>query len=113
MKTIASAQLQPISLPANASYIASEDVTVIVPTIQVDDSFTEALLTWIANEPLEIIIVTVYSKRQEMQDIVTKTLKEGAESSTKVMVLGVPLAGKRRQMAHGMQQTSGSILVTR
>jgi argonaute-like protein implicated in RNA metabolism and viral defense len=65
-------------------------------------------LTWIANDPLQIIIVTIDSKLQEMQSIVTKTFKDVAGSSTKVMVLSIPLAGKRRQMAHGIQRASGS-----
>ncbi|KAN0107833.1 glycosyltransferase family 2 protein [Hyaloscypha variabilis] len=48
--------------------------------------------------------VTIDSKLQEMQSIVTKTSKDVAGSSTKVMVLSIPLAGKRRQMAHGIQR---------
>jgi Glycosyltransferase like family 2 len=101
---MASKNLQPIPIPAHASYTASQDVTVIVPTMQSDSSFTETFLTWIANDPLEIIIVTIDSKLQEMQSIVTKTSKDVAGSSTKVMVLSIPLAGKRRQMAHGIQR---------
>jgi len=108
---MASKNLQPIPLPVHASYTASQDVTVIVPTIQSDGSFTEAFLTWIANDPLEIIIVMIDSKLQEMQSIITKTFKDVAGSSTKVMVLSIPLAGKRRQMARGIQRASGSILV--
>jgi hypothetical protein len=73
---MASKNLQPIPIPVHASYTASQDVTVIVPTIQSDSSFTEAFLTWIANDPLEIIIVTIDSKLQEMQSIVAKTSKD-------------------------------------
>ena len=45
-----------------------------------------------------------------MQDIVINTMKEAAGISTEVKVLGVPLAGKRRQIAHGIRQAKGSIL---
>ena len=74
------------------------DVSLIVPTIDCDEeALTEAIRSWVLNEPFEILIVTVESARQALQDIVDKSLGSGI---TRVIVS--PIANKRVQLVVGL-----------
>ncbi len=48
-KTAAASRLKSVPIPPQVSYTVSKDVTVVVPTIQAESGFTEALLTWVRN----------------------------------------------------------------
>ena len=45
-------------LPESPTYIPSEDVTIIVPTIDAGEEFKEAARSWLVGQPKEVIIVT-------------------------------------------------------
>ncbi|RDW69566.1 hypothetical protein BP6252_08586 [Coleophoma cylindrospora] len=111
LKTIAATKLQPTPIPIHPSYAACWDVTVVVPTINAEENFTDAILTWLENRPLEIVIVTIDSKVEDIKSIIANIFKESQGFSTIIKVLGVPQAGKRRQMTQGIQQAKGSIIV--
>lgn len=96
---------QPIHPPDHPTYLGREDVTIIVPTIDAGEEFREAALSWLANDPKQIIVVT--------EDAMYAPLQELAESihPTKIRVLTVPYANKRLQMTHGIRNTTTDIIV--
>ena len=54
--------ISPIPLPENPTYIASEDVTIIVPTIDAGEKFKEAANSWLVGKPKKIFIITEEKK---------------------------------------------------
>ena len=104
--------MAPVLPPPEPKYNVASQVSVIVPTIDADETFVEALTTWISNRPLEIIIVTIAIEYSRIRSIVDEALENlPLGDTTKVNVLSIPLPGKRRQMAHGIQQAKGSIII--
>ena len=102
---------EPVALPTSPSYLPARDVSVIVPTIGTQIEFVEALTSWLANNPLEIIVVTVKDQLEIVKEFVAKCL-EGTECSrTAITVLTRPYPSKRKQMAHGLKHAKGSIIV--
>ena len=108
---MASQRLKPIPLSASPSYLAARDVSIIVPTIQTGIEFVEALASWLANDPLEIIVVTVDNEVSLLNALINKVLEDTAYSRATVAVLAVSSAGKRKQMARGLDHAKGSIIV--
>lgn len=96
---------RPIPLPENPTYIADEDVTIIVPTIDAGEEFREAAYSWLAGRPKEILIVTEENMRGPLQALAD------AVDPTRIRVLTVPYANKRLQMAHGIRNTQTDIVV--
>jgi len=96
---------EPIQPRENPTYVASEDVTIIVPTIDAGEEFKEAAYSWLACDPKEIIIIT--------EDKMLGPLQELANSvnPNKIRVLTVPKANKRLQMTHGIKHTTTDIIV--
>ncbi|WWC91747.1 uncharacterized protein L201_006694 [Kwoniella dendrophila CBS 6074] len=105
IRLLARVAYRPIPLPENPTYIAAEDVTIIVPTIDAGEEFREAAFSWLEGSPKEIIIVT--------EDKMVGPLQELANSvdPSKIRVLTVPFANKRLQMAHGIRNTTTDIIV--
>jgi cellulose synthase/poly-beta-1,6-N-acetylglucosamine synthase-like glycosyltransferase len=94
-----------VPLPQNPTYIASEDVTIIVPTIDAGEEFKEAAHSWLVGKPKEIIIVTEEKMVGPLQDLAN------AVDPERIRVLTVPFANKRLQMAHGIKATTTDIIV--
>lgn len=115
MRFSAASRLSPVPLSSDPRFNPSRDVSVIVPTIDADDTFAEALVTWLLNKPLEIIIVTIESRLSETRRLVTKACQKSSGGSAatipRVTVLGVPRAGKRLQMSYGIRRAKGSIII--
>ena len=107
----ASQRLKPVSLPTAPTYLAARDVSLIVPTIGTKVDFVGALASWLANGPLEIIVVTVDDQVPQLNALVEKSLEGTKYSRSTVAVLAVPAACKRKQMAHGLERAKGSIIV--
>ncbi|OJA15729.1 hypothetical protein AZE42_07256 [Rhizopogon vesiculosus] len=104
-RIVASSTYRPVPLPENPTYIASEDVTIIVPTIDAGEEFKEAAHSWLAGKPKEIIIITEEKMLGPLQELAT------AVDPERIRVLTVPFANKRLQMAHGIRNTTTDIIV--
>ncbi|KXH45840.1 glycosyltransferase family 2 [Colletotrichum salicis] len=97
---------KPIPLPRKPSF-KSTDVSIIVPTINTPDTFTDCLRLWLANKPKEIIIVTIERDLQRVHDLVKPVIIEGED---RISVMTADYASKRDQMVVGMKEAKGKIL---
>ena len=123
IRLLARLTYKPIPLPENPTYLASEDVTIIVPTIDAGEEFrgepyasltrtsdhtltlsSEAAFSWLEGSPKEIIIVTEDRMRGPLQELAD------AVDPTRIRVLTVPFANKRLQMSHGIRNTTTDII---
>jgi len=96
---------RPIPVPENPTYVPSDDVTIIVPTIDAGEEFKEAAHSWLVGNPKEILIITEEKMRGPLQDLANSV------DPSKIRVLTVPFANKRLQMSHGIRNTSTDIIV--
>ncbi|KDN42401.1 glycosyltransferase family 2 protein [Tilletiaria anomala UBC 951] len=96
---------RPIPPPLNPTYIASEDVTIIVPTIDAGEEFKEAAYSWLESKPAQIIIVTEAKMKGPLQELANQV------DPSRITVLTVPKANKRLQMSHGIRNTMTDIIV--
>jgi cellulose synthase/poly-beta-1,6-N-acetylglucosamine synthase-like glycosyltransferase len=103
--------LAPVPLSSSPSFNPVLDTSVIVATIDGGETLAMALLTWLATNPLEIIIITTQENLSFVQDKISYTLEGLSLNTTKVVVLSIPEASKRRQMARGIEEALGSIIV--
>lgn len=85
--------------PTSLDKFKTEDVTLIIPTIDTDEeAMHEAMRSWVLNEPYEILIITVGEHLQkELQHIASTSL---AADITRVLYVEKP-ANKRIQLVHG------------
>ena len=102
--------MQPVPLPSKPTYTPA-DVSVVVATFDAGDNFEDSLKTWVTNEPLEIIIVAVAGFDQELSARISVAVNSVSSSHTQVHLLRVPHPGKRQQLARGIGEARGSILV--
>lgn len=105
IRVAASFAYRPIPLPQNPTYLASEDVTIIVPTIDAGEEFKEAAHSWLVGNPKEILIITEEKMKSPLQDLAHQV------NPHRIRVLTVPFANKRLQMVHGIRNTSTDIIV--
>src|SRR5260370_14012399 len=93
IRVSAASAYRPVPLPENPTYIASEDVTIIVPTIDAGEEFKEAAHSWLVGRPKEIIIITEEKMLAPLQDLAN------AVDPERIRVLTVPHANKRLKMS--------------
>ncbi|OZJ05057.1 hypothetical protein BZG36_02097 [Bifiguratus adelaidae] len=105
IKLIAWAVYRPVLPKENPTYIASNDVTIIVPTIDAGEEFKIAARSWLANDPKEIIIITESKMLGPLEALAQEVNPE------KIRVLTVPKANKRLQMVEGINNTTTEIIV--
>ncbi|KAI0779293.1 glycosyltransferase like family 2-domain-containing protein [Fomes fomentarius] len=105
IRIIASLTYRHVPLPENPTYIAEEDVTIIVPTIDAGEEFKEAAHSWLVGKPKEIVIITEEKMLGPLQDLAN------AVDPERIRVLTVPFANKRLQMSHGIKNTTTDIIV--
>ncbi|KAE9400315.1 hypothetical protein BT96DRAFT_965400 [Gymnopus androsaceus JB14] len=105
IRLAASFTYRPVPLPENPTYIASEDVTIIVPTIDAGEEFKDAARSWLVGKPKEILIITEEKMLGPLQDLAN------AVDPERIRVLTVPFANKRLQMSHGIRNTTTDIIV--
>lgn len=103
--------MKPVAPPASPSYLAARDVSIIVPTIGTGTEFVGALASWLANDPLEVIVVTIDDQVQPLNVLIDKSLEGTEYSRATVTVLALSSAGKRKQMARGLEHAKGTIVV--
>lgn len=105
IRIAASFTYRPIPLPENPTYVASEDVTIIVPTIDAGEEFKEAANSWLVGKPKEILIITEEKMKGPLQELANQV------DPDRIRVLTVPFANKRLQMAHGIRNATTDIIV--
>jgi len=81
-------------------------VSIIVPIIDTESTFTECVRLWLKCEPREIIIVTVPRNK----DRVLELLGSLQEETGKIITLIAPLANKRQQLSMGIKAARGEII---
>lgn len=84
---------------SSANKYKSNDVTIIVPTIDNGEEFIQAAERWLANEPYEIIIVT----SDKMKEEIAATCRGKTSDPAKFRVLSVPNPNKRVQLVKGVE----------
>jgi glycosyltransferase involved in cell wall biosynthesis len=80
-------------------------VSIIVPTIDTESTFTECIRLWLKCKPREIIIVTVPRNKGRVGQLV-EPLRGVAD---KIIILTAPLANKRQQLMIGVKAARGEI----
>lgn len=96
---------RPIPVPKEPLY-ASDDVTVIIPTLDGDpECLREMIPTLLSTRPVEIILVTVDSNYKSAKQLVEHI------GSKYIRVLSVPRANKRLQLCRAIPEVSTEITV--
>ncbi|KAK7057621.1 family 2 glycosyltransferase [Favolaschia claudopus] len=101
------AECKPIPLPQKPT-LYPHDVSIIVTTVNTPDSFTEALRTWLAAKPKEIILVTVERDEPRLRELLAPVQYESA--AVPITVLLAPQVNRREQMGIAFDAASGKIL---
>ncbi|KAI0483722.1 nucleotide-diphospho-sugar transferase [Xylaria cf. heliscus] len=103
---------KPFPLPSEEERLFSpSNVTIIVPTVGWDpESFTRAMVSWLANKPLEIIVVTTYSEHKNAESLIDSRLIQAANMGTEIMVRSISRPNKRHQLVEGITDSTGSII---
>ncbi|OLN83731.1 N-acetylglucosaminyltransferase [Colletotrichum chlorophyti] len=97
---------KPLALPEKPKY-KSTDVSIIIPTIDTPETFTDCLRLWLANHPREIIIVTIERDLKRVHDLVKPVIAEGDD---RITLMTADHANKRQQLVAGMKEAKGRIL---
>ncbi|KZF21994.1 glycosyltransferase family 2 protein [Xylona heveae TC161] len=94
---------KPIPLP-NEPTLTSQDVTIIIPTIDGDgEELRQTIRSCLQTEPFEIILVTIDANlKRAMQMVMTMP-------TSRIRVLSVAHANKRRQMCHAIPEVTTKI----
>ncbi|KAI9892133.1 MAG: hypothetical protein M1814_001839 [Vezdaea aestivalis] len=99
---------RPIALPKEPT-LTCDDVTIIIPTIPTgkegDEQLCRTIQSCLANSPREIILVTTDANFKALSDIASSI------SVTKIRVLSVAHANKRRQMCRAIPEVRNQITV--
>ncbi|KAF2704151.1 glycosyltransferase family 2 protein [Pleomassaria siparia CBS 279.74] len=97
-------------VPANPTLFRS-DCSIIIPTIDpMNPGFRKCLKTVLANEPGQLIIVTVGDSYYSLTELIVEPLRTQFRK-TKITVTQMEEANKRKQVAHGLQLVTGLITV--
>ncbi|KAI1814532.1 polysaccharide synthase [Poronia punctata] len=105
---------EPVPIPTNPKY-TSKDVSLVVCTIGPVENFAECLQSWLANDPLEIIFITIDSYLDEIKTVLEKTqdtLNISDEQRISMKLLSVEGVGRRRQSVKGYNAARGSIIAS-
>lgn len=96
-----------MSISLDSAY-QPEDTSIIVPTVDTENTFAECVRLLLVNCPKEIIIVTVPWNLNRVRDFLKALTRE--EGYEKLKVLTVKHANKREQLVYGIKASSGKIL---
>lgn len=92
-------------------YNKPRNVSVILPTINPDYKFPEALTTWYRNAPREIIIVTTDVYLDKIRGLVKGALQAIPYNvGTSVEIYSIPRPSKRNKMAYGITRAVSETL---
>ncbi|KAG8156312.1 hypothetical protein KVR01_013847 [Diaporthe batatas] len=96
---------KPLPLPENPQY-STQDVSIVVATIDTPGTLPQSLCEWLRNDPHEIIIVTIQRDLQLVQSLVSQV--PHAATITRVVTCGI--TNKREQLAKGIRMARGQII---
>ncbi|KAH6661292.1 hypothetical protein BKA67DRAFT_654414 [Truncatella angustata] len=99
------AAYKPVPIPEICPY-TSDQVSVIACTV--DTLLASSLRTWLANNPLEVIIVTVPKHIEHIRLVVDNAQLTPADFE-KVTIVASPEMGKRPQLVLGINNARGSV----
>lgn len=98
---------RPIVPPENP-ILTSQDVTVIIPSLQgCGEELEETIRTILVNKPYQIFLVTIDVNRGNAE----KMLKTMPASKTRIQLLSIPKPNKRRQMVRAIPEVRTEITV--
>ncbi|KAL1958877.1 hypothetical protein VTO42DRAFT_3714 [Malbranchea cinnamomea] len=98
---------KPIPPPENPT-LTSQDATIIIPTLAgCGEELEETLRTILANEPYQIILVTIDANRKKAEEM----LRSMPASKTRIQLLSIPKPNKRRQMVRAIPEVKTEILI--
>ncbi|KAI1771173.1 glycosyltransferase family 2 protein [Hypoxylon cercidicola] len=107
-------QYRPFPIPAEGqSRFGSNDVSIIVPTVNWDTDLPANLLTWLRCQPREVIFVTTAALQPKLiNDFeATPDLKETMlERGINLRIFTVQKANKRSQLCRGINAATGRIV---
>ena len=89
----------------------SSSVSIVVRTLQPPPIFKECLISWMRNNPLEIIISTTAEHHAAVNDIVREAIKEINGLHPRIEVI-TSAEGARIQLHAGVQKAEGEIIAT-
>ncbi|KAI9730765.1 MAG: hypothetical protein M1834_005734, partial [Cirrosporium novae-zelandiae] len=102
---VAFVRFRPIQPPEDPQ-LSSQDVTVILPSLEGDGSeLMETIRSILAAEPFEIILVTIKAKEQRAKEFVKSM------DTSRVRVLSVDNPNKRRQMVKAIPAVKTKITI--
>ncbi|GIK05268.1 hypothetical protein Aspvir_009372 [Aspergillus viridinutans] len=99
-----SSKYKPVPLPEKHNY-SHKDVSIIVPIIDTESTFTECMRLWLKANPREIIIATVERNKARVLQLI-EPLRQHAD---KIIIVTAPLANKRHQLIVGVKAARGKI----
>ncbi|KAJ1333162.1 N-acetylglucosaminyltransferase [Microdochium nivale] len=99
----------PLPLATGKPTFSTRDVSILIPTINTPKDFTECMKLWLANEPREIIIVTVPRDLQHVKELL-RVVDLERYPHVPVSVLTVPRPGRREQMSLAIKHATGRIV---
>ncbi|KAE9364312.1 glycosyltransferase family 2 protein [Stipitochalara longipes BDJ] len=102
------ARYQPVPIPSKCIY-TPDQVSVIVCTV--DTLLARCLRSWLANKPLELLIVTISEHKNQILSVVANASLSDADFA-KVKVIESPTKGKRPQLAVGIRNAKGAIIAS-
>ncbi|KAI1405377.1 glycosyltransferase family 2 protein [Hypoxylon fuscum] len=91
----------------------SRDVSIVVPTVNWGPDLPANLLTWLINQPREVILVTTDALAAQLQTDLESTpdLRQNMiKFDTDVIILTVEQANKRSQLCRGINAAQGRIV---
>ncbi|KAK5631100.1 hypothetical protein RRF57_006815 [Xylaria bambusicola] len=105
-------QYTPFPLPSPSSRLFNtSDVSIIVPTVGFEPSqFSRALISWLSNKPLEVIVVTTHRECTRTQALLNSEPIQAAVNETGLRLLTVAVANKRTQLVCGINEAKGRII---
>lgn len=96
---------KPLPLPERPQY-GTQDVSIVVATIETPDTLPESLCQWLENHPYEIIIVTI---RRDLK--LVKFLVSQVPSAAEVtQIVTCDVTNKREQLAMGIRMARGQVI---
>jgi cellulose synthase/poly-beta-1,6-N-acetylglucosamine synthase-like glycosyltransferase len=96
-------------IPARPT-VTTEDVTVIIPTIDTPSTFPLAMSSVLKNKPLEVIIVTIERDYARVTELLSQVALDDDSRDIPIQVFTVELPpGKRKQMAAAIPKARGKI----
>ncbi|KIW19022.1 hypothetical protein PV08_03312 [Exophiala spinifera] len=100
----------PIPEPSARKYHLS-DVSVIIPTIDHEETFADCICSILLNKVREIIVVTTEAEAASVERfLLHNDCIRSLQGATEVQVLTVPAAQKRDQLVRGVNASRGSIV---